>query len=218
MWELDCEESWAPNWCFWTVVLEKTLVSPLDCKEIQPVHPKGNQSWIFIGRTDAEAETPILWPPDATNWLTAKTPMLGRSKAGGEGDDGLWDGWMASPTQWAWVWVNSRSWWWTGRPGALHSVDLKKKKMYNLRVASQVLFGAKWGLQPSRQHVSSERLLQSGSGGKSILMKREFNTMKHSFYKRFFVNHEDLMSPWRNLFSASLDVRRCKDWDNKICS
>ena len=70
MWELDCEESWVlKNWCFWTVVLEKTLECPLDVKEIQPVHPKGNQFWKFIGRTDAEAETPILWPPDAKNWL-----------------------------------------------------------------------------------------------------------------------------------------------------
>ena len=75
MWELDYKESWAPkNWCFWTVVLEKTLKSPLDCKEIKPVNPKGNQSWIFIGRTDAEAETPILWPPDGKNWLTGKRP------------------------------------------------------------------------------------------------------------------------------------------------
>ena len=66
MWELDYKESWVPkNWCFWTVVLEKTLESPLDCKEIQPVHPKGDKSWVFIGRTDVEAETPILWPPDA---------------------------------------------------------------------------------------------------------------------------------------------------------
>ena len=74
MWELDCEEGWAPkNWWFWTVVL-KTLESPLDCKEIQPVHPKGNQSWIVLGRTDAEAETPILWPPDAKNWLIGKHP------------------------------------------------------------------------------------------------------------------------------------------------
>ena len=70
MWELDCEESWVPkNWCFWTVVLEKTFESPLDCKEIQPVHPNVNQSWIFMGRTDAEAETPILWPPHAKSWL-----------------------------------------------------------------------------------------------------------------------------------------------------
>ena len=73
MWELDCEESWAPkNWCFWTVVLEKTLESPLDHKEIQPVHPKGDQSWIFIGTTDVEAETPILWPPHAKSWLIGK--------------------------------------------------------------------------------------------------------------------------------------------------
>ena len=72
MWELDYKESWAPkNWCFWTVVLEKTPESPLDCKEIQPVHPKG-QSWVFIGRTDVEAETPILWPPDVKNWLLGK--------------------------------------------------------------------------------------------------------------------------------------------------
>ena len=79
MWELDYKESWAPNnWRFWTVVLEKTLKSPLDCKEIQPVHPKGDQSWVFIGRTDVEAETPILWPPDAKNWLTGKHPDAGR--------------------------------------------------------------------------------------------------------------------------------------------
>ena len=75
MWELACEESQAPkNWCFWTVVLEKTIESPLDCKEIQPVHPKGDQYWVFIGRTDAEAETPILWPPDVKSWLTGKDP------------------------------------------------------------------------------------------------------------------------------------------------
>ena len=119
MWELDYEGSWVPkNWCFWTVVLEKILESPLDCKEIQPVHPKGNQSWMFIGRSDAEAETPILWPPDAKNWLTGKkTWCWERLKVGREGDDRGWDGWIASPTQWTWVWVNSGSWWWTGRPG-----------------------------------------------------------------------------------------------------
>ena len=79
MWELDHKESWMPkNWCFWTVVLEKTLESPLDYKEIQPVHPKGNQSWIFIGRTDAEAATLILWPPDAKNWLIWKDPDDGK--------------------------------------------------------------------------------------------------------------------------------------------
>ena len=79
MWELDYKESWAPkNWCFWTVVLEETLESPLDCKEIQSVHPKGNQSWIFIGRTDAEAEISILLPPDAKNWLIWKEPDAGK--------------------------------------------------------------------------------------------------------------------------------------------
>ena len=83
MWELDCEESWVQkNWCFWTVVLEKTFESPLDCKEIQPVHPKGDQSWVFIGRTDAEVETPILWQPHAKSWLTEKTLMLGRRRMG----------------------------------------------------------------------------------------------------------------------------------------
>ena len=79
MWELDCEESWGPkNWCFWTVVLEKTLESPLDCKEVQPVHPNGDQSWVFIRRTDVEAESPILWPPDAKSWLIGEDSDAGR--------------------------------------------------------------------------------------------------------------------------------------------
>ena len=105
MWELGYKESWVPkNWCFWTMVLEKTLENPLDFKEIQSVHLKGNQSWIFIGRTDVEAENPILWPPDAKSgpWCWE------RLKVGGEGDDRRWDGWMASLTQWTWVWANSR--------------------------------------------------------------------------------------------------------------
>ena len=121
MWELDCEENWVlKNWCFWTVVLEKTLESPLDCKEIQPVHPKGDQLWDFFGWNDAKAETPVLWPPHAKSWLIGKDSDAGRDwGAGGEGDDRGWDGWMASLTRWTWVWVNSRSWWWTGRPGVL---------------------------------------------------------------------------------------------------
>ena len=120
MWELDYKGSWAPkNWCFWTVVLEKTLESPLDCKEI---HPKGNQSWIFIGRTDTEAETQILLPPDAKNWLTGKDPNSGKDwRQLEEGDDRRWDDWMATPTWWTWVWASCRSWWWTGRPGVLQS-------------------------------------------------------------------------------------------------
>ena len=106
------------NCCFWTMVLEKTLESPLDCKEIQPVHPKGDQSWVFIGSTDVEAETPVLWPPqELTHW---KRPWCWEGLgAGGEGDDRGWDGWMASQTRWIWVWVNSGGWWWTGRPGML---------------------------------------------------------------------------------------------------
>ena len=129
MWELDYKESWVPkNWCFWTVVLEKTLESPLDCKEIQPLHPKGDQSWMFIGRTDAEAETPILWPPDAKTHL--KRPWCWeRLKAGGEGDDRGWDGWMASLTQWTWVWVNSGSWSWTGRSGVVHGVSKSRTQL-----------------------------------------------------------------------------------------
>ena len=79
MWELDYIENWAPkNLCFWTVVLEKTVESPLDCKEIQPVHPKGDQSWVFFGRTEVEAETPIIWPPDAKSWLIWKDPDAGK--------------------------------------------------------------------------------------------------------------------------------------------
>ena len=100
MWELDYKESWAlKNWCFWNAVLEKTLESPLDCKEIQPVHPKGDQSWVFIGRTDAEDETPILWPPDAKSWLIGKDPDAGkgwRQEEQGTAEDQMvgWHHWL----------------------------------------------------------------------------------------------------------------------------
>ena len=96
----DCEESWVPqNWCFWTVVLEKTLVSPLDCKEIQPVHPEGDHSWVFIGRTDAKAEIPVLWPPHAKNWLIWKDPDAGkvwRQEEKGSTEDEMvgWHHWL----------------------------------------------------------------------------------------------------------------------------
>ena len=94
------------------------LESPLDCKDIQLVHPKGDQS--FIGRADAKAGTPTLWPPNAKSWLIWKDPdYWERLRAGGEGDDGGRNGWMASLTQWTWFWVDSGSWWWTGRPGLL---------------------------------------------------------------------------------------------------
>ena len=120
--ELDYKESWvSKNWCFWTVILEKTLGSLLDCKEIQTINPKGNQSWIFIGRTDAEAETPILWLTDAKNWLIGKDPgmMLGKTEGRRRRGWQRMSGWMVSLTRWTWVRVNSRSWWWTGRPGVL---------------------------------------------------------------------------------------------------
>ena len=102
MWELDYKESWAPkNWCFWTAVLEKTLESPLDCKEIEPVHSKRNQSWIFIGRTDAEAETPILWPPDVKNWRIGKDPDAGKDWRQEE----RWHGWEDEMVGWH-HWLN----------------------------------------------------------------------------------------------------------------
>ena len=94
--------------------------------EIQPVHSEGDQSWVFFGRTDAQAETPILWPPHAELTYLKRAWCWKRLKAGGEGDDRGWDSWMASPTQWTWVWVNSGSWWWTGRPGVLWFMALQR--------------------------------------------------------------------------------------------
>ena len=127
MWESDYKESWAlKNWCFWTVVLE-TLESPLDCKEIQPVHPKGDQSWVFIGRTNVEAETPILWPPDVKSWLIGKDPDA--EKDWGQEEKGMTEDEMVG-----WHHQLNRhqfgsalgSWWWTGRPGMLQSVGSQR--------------------------------------------------------------------------------------------
>ena len=127
MWDLYYKESWVPkNWYFWTVMLEKSLESSFDWKEIQPVHPKGNQSWIFTGTTDAKAETPILSPPDVKNWHWKRPWCWERLKVGREGDDREWDGWMASPTWRTWVWVGSGSWGWTGRPGVLQSMGSQR--------------------------------------------------------------------------------------------
>ena len=120
LWELDCEEGWAlKNWCVWTVVLEKILENPLDCKEIQPVHSE-DQPWDFFGRNDAKAgnsSTSATSCKELTHWK--RLWCLEGLGAGGERDDRRWDGWMASRTRWTWVWVNSGSWWWTGRPGLL---------------------------------------------------------------------------------------------------
>jgi len=130
MWELDYKESWAQkNWWFWTVVLEKTLESPLDCKEIQPVHPKGDQSWVFIGRTDAKAETPIFWPPDAKSWLIWRDPDAG--KDWGQEERGMTEDEMVGWHHWLsgrgfGSTSNSGSWWWTGRPGMLQFVGSQR--------------------------------------------------------------------------------------------
>ena len=128
LWELDHKESWAlKDWCFQTVVLKKTLESPLDSKEIQPIKPKGNQSWIFIGRTDAEAETPILWPPDAKSELTGKDLDAQKDwRQEEKGNNRGWDGWMASLIQWSWVWANSGRWWRTGKSGVLQSMGSQR--------------------------------------------------------------------------------------------
>ena len=117
MWELNDKESWAPkNWCSWAVVLEKTLQSPLDCKEIKPVSLKGNQPWVFIGRTDAEGEPPILWMRRTDS--LEKTLIVGKIEGRRRRGWG-WDGWMVSLSPWTRVWSSFRSWWWTGKPGVL---------------------------------------------------------------------------------------------------
>ena len=126
IWKLNYKESWVPkNWCFWTVVLEKTFENPLACKEIQPIYPKGNQSWIFIGMTDAEAEAPILWPPDVKNWLIGKDPDAGK--------DWRWEKGMTEDKMFGChhqldgqVWGSFRSWLWKGKPGVLQSMGSQR--------------------------------------------------------------------------------------------
>ena len=134
MWELDFKENWMPkNWCFWTAMLEKTLKSHLDCKVIQPVHPKGNQSWISIGRTDAEAKTLILWPPYGKNWLIGKDPDAGKHWRWEE--KGMTEDEMDEMTEVGWhhcldedeVWGSSGSWWRTGKPGMLQSMGSRSR-------------------------------------------------------------------------------------------
>ena len=147
MWELDHKSAWIQkNWCFWTVVLEKTIESPLDCK-IKTVNPKGNQSWIFIGRTDAEAEAPILWPPDVKSQLVRKDVMLRKIEAGGQGDDRRQDCWMASLTQWTWIWASPRRWWRTGKPGVLQTMGHKELDMTKQLNNNNTIYGLPWWLR-----------------------------------------------------------------------
>ena len=128
MWELDHKAGWVlKNWCFGVMVLEETLESPLDSKEIKPVSSKRNQPWIFTERTDAEAEAPKLWPPDVKSQLTGRKPWCWeRLRARGEGDGKGWDGWMASLTQWTGIWANSRKWWRIRKPEMLQSMGSQR--------------------------------------------------------------------------------------------
>ena len=130
-WELDYKESWAPkNWCFWTVVLDKTLESPLDQKEIKPVNPQGNQCWIFIGRTDAGAEAPILWPPDSKSWLTGKNPDVGKIE-GRRRSRQQRTNWLDGITDMmTWVWASSGKWSRIGKHGMLQSMGLQRVRHY----------------------------------------------------------------------------------------
>ena len=207
MWELDYKESWVPkNWCFWTVVLEKALESPLDCKGIQPLQPKGNQSWIFNNCKDWcwswNSNTLATWCKELTHW---KRPWCWeRLKAGGEGDNRGWDGWMASPTQWVWVWVNCASWWWTGRPGVLQSMGLQK---VGDNWATELTDWATCGRQFIQDHINIGEFMVIFNVIKNLwcqkstqflshivvrwnLLMYSLNTYSHLFWARYHVGTE----------------------------
>ena len=170
-------------------MLKKTLESPLDCKDtdckdIQPVHPKGHQSKIFIGRTDAEAEMAILWPPDVKNWLTWKDPDAGKDWR--QEDDRGWDGWMASPTLWTRVWVSSGSCWWTGKPGML-------QPMGSERVRHNWVTELNW---PSRNKNKTQPLKLNSN---TCLQGSSFKLLGHAFKQRIQIEKSLSSDRWNNL-------------------
>ena len=156
MCELDQEERWAPkNWCFPTAVLEKALESHLGCKEIKAVDPKGNQPWVFVRRTAAEVEAPIIWPPDVKSQLIGKRLWTWqRLRARGEGDNRGWNSWLSSPTQWTWVWASSRSWRWTGRPGELQSRRWQTVGKTEGLNNNRSHYPRKWWMSKEDHHIS----------------------------------------------------------------
>ena len=179
MWELDHKEGWAPkNWCFRTVVLEKTLESPLDCKEIKPVNPKGNQLWIFIGRTEAKA--PILWPPDAKSQPIGENPDAGKDWGWEEKGVTGWDGWMASSTQWTWVWASSRSWR-TGKPGVMKFMGSQRVR-HNLATEQQppITVYLWWAGSVYWTNHLRNGTLASGSGSEFALKRKTGSSSKHA--------------------------------------
>ena len=178
------------NWCFWVAILEKTLESSLDCKEVKPVSPKENKSWIFIGRTDGEAEAPILWPPDAKSQLIRRDPDAGKDWRQEEKVEDVhnrgWDGWMASPTQWTWVWESSGTWWRTGKPGLLQSMG------------SQIV-GRDW---VSEQQQQQFKMLITWE---NLLLSPKENGQLHWFWSYFVSRIMD--SPMENSIAVPLKTK-----------